>query len=189
VKTVALKRENTHVKSVTATAKKPSVSTGALALAAGGEYVVAVEATGAKKARNSHYTLEINELGVFTGTDNNSPETATALDGAFQGCLGKGSGADSVDWLDVADLDGFRLEALSGSLKVGFYGEDGKSVKASALTLDDGSASAKVASLTLKDGDRRLDAVETAALDEGIRYLKLEAAGSGVNSYRIGQLA
>ena len=88
------------VKSVSATAKKPSVSTGALALAGGGTYVLAVEATGAKKAQNSHYTVEMKEQGVFTGMDNNSWKTATLVDGDFTGCLGKGG--DTVDYFDLS---------------------------------------------------------------------------------------
>ena len=45
------------------------------------------------------------------------------------------------------------------------------------------------ASLTLKDGDSAVDSIRIAALDEAVRYLKLEAVGTGMNAYRIATLA
>ena len=177
------------VKSVSTSATKPDASTGVIALAGDLQYVLAIEATGAKLARNSAYTVVMTENGVFTGMDNNTKENATMLNGDFSGCLGKGTGVDSIDWLDVSALNGLEFEVESGSLKLGFYDDMGKSVKASSVAFADDSTKSKVASLTLKDGDKLTDSISIAALDDSIRYLKVEAAGNGMNSYHIGLLA
>ena len=178
------------LKSVSATAKKPEISTGTLTLGGAGTYVVAVEATGAKKAQNSHYSVEMEELGVFTGMDNNDWNTATALDGAFNGCLGKGTDADTVDYLDLSNWNGgLVLEMEAGSVKASFYDENKKAVKLAAVTFANNTSKKGVSSLTLKDGDKVNDSIQIAALDESVKYLKIEAAGTGLNSYSIATLA
>ena len=172
------------VKSVSATAKKPSISTGALALVGGGTYVLAVEATGAKKAQNSHYTVTMTEEGVFTGTGNNSWETATLLDGDFAGCLGKGG--DTVDYFDLSSWEnGLTLEMEAGSVKASFYDANKKAVKLASVEYANRTSKAGVASLTLKDGDKLTDVIRMAAVDESVKYLKIEAAGTGMNKYSL----
>ena len=172
-----------NVKSVSATAKKPSVSTGALALAGGRTYVLAVEATGAKKAQNSHYEVTMSELGVFT-TDNNTWESAKGPVDGFAGCLGKGG--DAVDYFDLTSWEGgLSLEMEAGAVKASFYDANRKAVKLPSVTYADGTSKSGVASVTLKDGDKLTDTIRMAAVDESVKYLKLEAAGSGVNTYRL----
>ncbi len=176
------------VKSVSATAKKPSISTGALALAGGGTYVLAVEATGAKKAQNSPYAVTMEEHGVFTGTHNNTWATATLVDGDFAGCLGKGG--DTVDYFDLTSWqNGLSLEMEAGSVKASFFDANQKAVKVASVEYSNGTSKSGVSSLTLKDGDKLTDAIRMAAVDESVKYLKIEAAGTGMSQYRIGMLA
>ena len=77
----------------------------------------------------------------------------------------------------------------AGKANVSFYNEKRRAVRISAVTLADGSVKADVASLTLKDGNRLMDAIQVAALDETVKYLKIEGAGNGLNAYRLGMLA
>ncbi len=179
-----------RVKSVTATATKDTASTGPLMLAGGGNYVLEVTATGAKKGRNSHYSVNMDELGVFTGLANNTWNAATALDGEFQGCLGKGGGADPLDYLDLSAWQGgLSLEMEAGSVKASFYDENHHAVKLASVACANDTVRTNVSLLTLKDGDNVADSIRIAALDEAVRYLKLEAIGTGMNAYRIATLA
>lgn len=178
------------VKSVSATAKKPEILTGSIALAGGTTYVLAVEATGAKKAQNSHYSVEMEEQGVFTGMDNNSWDTATGLDGDFAGCLAKGTGMDTVDYLDLSNWEnGLVLAMEAGSVKASFFDANKKAVKLDTVTYANNTSKKGVSSLTLKDGDKATDSIQIAALDDSVKYLKIEAAGNGLNSYSIATLA
>ena len=178
------------LKSVSATAKKPNISIDSLALAGNTNYVLAVEATGAKKAQNSHYSVEMEELGVFTGMDNNDWDTATILEGDFAGCLAKGTGMDTVDYLDLSNWEnGLVLSMEAGSVKASFYDENKKAVKLATVTFANETSKKGVASLTLKDGDKVNDSIQIGALDESVKYLKIEAVGTGLNSYSIATLA
>ena len=175
-----------QVKSVSATAKKPNISTGAIGLASGRTYVLAVEGTGAKTAQNSEYSVAMGELGVFTGLDNNTCDGAIQLNGdEFTGCLGKG--IDSLDCIDLTawDNDGLRIAMEAGAVKASFYDANRKAVKLASVTYANGTQKANIASLTLKDGDKVTDTIQIGALDDNIRYLKLEAASTGVVTYHI----
>ena len=121
---------------------------------------------------------------------NSYSELLTALDGDFQGCLAKGSGMDSVDYFDLSSWDdGLSIEMEAGSVKASFYDANHKAVKLSSVAYANGSTKSKISTLTLKDGDRLTDAVQMAALDDSIKFLKIEAAGTGLNSYRSATLA
>ena len=175
-----------QVKSVSATAKKPNISTGTIGLASGKTYVLAVEATGAKTAQNSEYSVAMSEFGVFTGLDNNTWDGAIQLNGdEFTGCLGKG--IDSLDCIDLTawENEGLRIEMEAGSVKASFYDANRKAVKVASVTYANGTQKAKLASITLKDGDKATDSIQIGALDDNIRYLKLEAASTGMVTYHI----
>ena len=43
--------------------------------------------------------------------------------------------------------------------------------------------------MTLKDGDKLTDMIRLAAVDESVKYLKIEAAGSTMAKYNFGMLA
>jgi VCBS repeat-containing protein len=72
-----------------------------------------------------------------------------------------------------------------GSVKASFCDENGKAVKLPSVTYADGSAKSGVASLTLKDGDRLTDTIRMAAVDGAVKFLKIEAAGTGMNKYSL----
>jgi hypothetical protein len=185
--TVDAKGKLKSLKSIAVNAKKPALSTGPIALAEGGTYYLAVEATGAKKGDSSGYTATVNELGVFTGTGNNAWENATAAEYAFEGCLGKGG--DTVDYFDLTEWgeNEFSLVMETGSVKASFFDASKKAVKVPVTYANDTTKSA--ASLTLKDGDKLTDMIRLAAVDESVKYLKIEAAGSAMAKYNFGMLA
>ena len=172
------------VKSVTATTKSGAANTGDLCLAAGREYYLAVEAAGAAKAQNSGYTLTMTEKGKFEHLDNNSWETATAATGnvfEFDGLLTKSSGGDAVDFISFADYQELAVDAVSGKVKVSFFDENRKAVKASVTY-----ANGKVATLnnvTLVTDNVSTDSILLSDLDDAIKYLKIEALTSGMDSY------
>ena len=175
------------LKSVTATAKKSTVATGDLLLSGGEKYFVAVEAPGAKKAQGGKYELEMTESAVFD-TGNNRWEDAEEI-GYYDevtGCVAKG--ADAVDFYryDGNYTTGFfNLYMESGSVKVSFYDDKMRSVKAFTVTYQNGTLGMNVSSLTLTDGNAKTDSVMINAMSSAIHYLKIEAAGSGVNSYTL----
>ncbi len=187
VYTIDTKGKLKSLKSISVNAKKPALSTGPIALAEGGTYYLAVEATGAKKGESSGYTATVNELGVFTGTGNNAWENATAAEYAFEGCLGKGG--DTVDYFDLTEWgeNEFSLVMETGSVKASFFDASKKAVKVPVTYANDTTKSA--ASLTLKDGDKLTDMIRLAAVDESVKYLKIEAAGSAMVKYNFGMLA
>ena len=77
----------------------------------------------------------------------------------------------------------------AGSVKASFFDANKKAVKLASVEYANGTSKAGVASLTLKDGDKLTDVIRMAAVDESVKYLKIEAAGTGMNQYRIGMLA
>ena len=179
------------VASISATANNPAVSTKAIALSGDKTYMLSVEAKNAKYAKNSAYTVVMSELALFTGSDNNTRETATALNTAedFTGHIAKGGDADKLDWLDVTAFDNLSIEMETGAVKLSFYDENGKSARVAEIRCANGSVRKNTASITLRDGNAITDSMQIAALDDSIRYLKVEAIDSGMNSYRIGLLA
>ncbi len=190
VYSVNAKGKLTKVKSVSATEKNSDVSTGPLVLAGDTQYLLEIEATGVSSVKNSHYTVTMENLGLFFGEDNNSWDTATAIDGEYLGCLGKGAGADTVDYFDLSSWkNGFELEMEAGKVKASFYNAEHKAVKLPTILCADGKVKSNVSSLSLLDGNATTDTIQIAAFDESVKYLKIKAEASGMNSYRIGMLA
>ena len=173
------------VKSVTATAKKPEISTGDLCL--NGTYVIAVEAPNAAKAQNSSYTVTMTEKGTFKTWD-----TATdPLPAEIDGLLTTAAGGDKFDYFDLASatVDALKFDMGSGKAKVSFFNADNKAVKATEITMADGSVKKNVSSLTLVADNATTDHFDIAALDDSIRYLKIEAATNGMNKYHLSLIA
>ena len=175
------------VKSVTATAKKPAASTGDLCLAAGTQYFAAVEAPKAAKAQNSGYQLAMQEEGVFK-RGNETWENATPLTGeSWEGLLTSAAGGDKTDCFDLSGIDGFTLDAGAGKVKVSFFDEQQKAVKAN-VTYANGQE-AQLASVTLTADNAKTDSIALGAIDDAIRYMKIEAATSKSNTYELSLLA
>ena len=177
------------VKSVTATAKKPTVSTGDLCFAADTRYVVAVEAPDAAKAKNSDYTLSMTEKAAFANRGNETWETATAPIGDFDGILTAAAGGDKFDYFDLSDVDAFALDAGLGKIKVSFCDANRKAVKVAELAMADGSLKKNVSGLTLEAGHKTTDSFTLADVSDAMKYLKIEAATGTLNTYKISLLA
>ena len=177
------------VKSVTATAKKPSVSTGDLCLDGATQYFLAVEAPNAAKGQNSDYTVEMTGGGRFANRSNETWDTATLCDADIDGLLTTAIGGDKLDYLDLAAVDAFNLDAGQGKVKVSFFNEQKKAVKVAQLTMADGSVKKNVSDLTLVADNKMTDSFDLAAIDDAVRYMKIEAATNGVNTYKLSLLA
>ena len=177
------------VKDITATAKKPELSTGGLCLAAGTQYVVSVEATEAKKAKNSAYSVTMTEQAVFTHRGNESWETATAAAGDFDGVLTTAAGGDRFDCFDVSAISTLAVDAAAGKIKVSFCGENQKGVKVAELVMADGSVKKNLSDLTLEAGHKTTDHFTLADLGDAVKYLKVEAATGNLNTYHLSLLA
>ena len=176
-----------QVKSITATAKKPAASTGDLCLAAGTQYFAAVEAPKASKAQNSDYKLAMQEEGVFN-RGNETWENATPLsDDPWEGLLTSAAGGDKTDCFDLSGIDGLSLDAGTGKVKVSFFDEHRKAVKAN-VTYANGQE-AQLASVTLAADNTKTDSIAFSAIDDSIRYMKIEAASSKSNTYELSLLA
>ena len=72
----------------------------------------------------------------------------------------------------------------SGKVKLSFWNAKGKNVKVSALTMADSSVKRNLTSLTLANNNAVTDRI-AFAVPAGVRYLKIEAAGGGVNAYTL----
>ena len=155
--------------------KASACTTNAIAFDREGLYFVRVTATGAKKEKNSHYTLAMREDALLTGHQNNSRETATVLaaNEAFSGCIAAGTkGApDKVDWIDLANYDSLNLAVDTGKVTVAFYNESGKKCKVGSLVQSNGTEKKNITSITLQDG--KIDSFQIGALDDSLRYLEI----------------
>ena len=176
------------VKSVSATAAKSSVSTGDLCLAAGTKYVLAVESTNAKTGKNSDYTMEMEEKGIFTNIANNSWSTAevpSVNPFDFSGVLTKSVGGDAVDCIDLTagSYSSLSLDAASGKVKISFFDANQKAVKASSVKFADGSVKSNLSTVTLAADNAVTDNLMLGSLDDAIKYLKIEAMTTGMDSY------
>ena len=96
---------------------------------------------------------------------------------------------DKVDYYDVGDVAQLMLDMEKGKTKVSFYDENKKAVKVSAVTMADGIAKENVSSLTLTAGNGTTDNFTLAAVDEGVKYLKIETADKTLDSYKLAKLA
>ena len=174
------------LKSVTATS---SASTGNLALAGSKRYIVAVTAVDAATGKNSNYTLATSEVGIFTGTGNNTFAKATKLaaETELTGMLSKVSGGDTVDFYDLAAVknQALNLEMTSGTLKLTFCDKSGKAIKVASVTMADTSVKKNISTLTLTNGNAVTDSIAFMASASNLRYLKIEATAGGVNAYNL----
>ena len=175
------------VKSVTATAKTPAISTGDLCFAADTRYVVAVEAPDAAKAKNSDYTLSMTEKATFVNRGNETWETATAPTGDFDGILTAAAGGDKFDYYDLSGIGALEIGMLSGKVKVSFHGENKKEARTEVICAN--GEMKEPSAMTLETGNASTGGITLAALDDSIRYLKIEAATNGINSYRLSLIA
>lgn len=170
------------VKSVTAKSTADLTTLGA-SLNADTDYKLVVSGGSAKNAAT--YTIE-SSVSLYTA-DDNSFETATPLsgDGTVTGTVVKKS--DAADYYDLSDFAEGKLEwtQLSGSVKVTFYDENGNKVSVTAsLTSSGGTTSTKTGSSFTLSGSS-LSSLLLDLADSGAVYLKVEAAGSGNNSYSL----
>jgi len=186
VKLTVYSEQGKKLKSVTASAKKPSVPLADLCLGSG-SYAV-VEAPKAAKAQNSEYVLKFTERATFNRQNNdwNHAEVITS-DATFTGVLTKAAGGDTVDYCDVSALGNLTIDMTAGKAKVSFYDANRQAVKV-ALDLANGK-SKFAASLTLASGNVATNRVTIIAVNEFVKYLKIEAAGKKLNSYTVGMIA
>ena len=176
------------VKSVTGSSGNSSVLLKDLCLSAGTKYYLAVEAPGAQKAQNSAYTLAMTEEGTFDHRNNNSWAGATLATGSefeFNGLLTTSSGGDEVDFINLqkGDFDTLALDMKTGKTKLSFFDKDHNAVKATAVTFKDGSSKINVASVTLVADNPTTDSIRLSDLDDAIKYLRIDAASTGADSY------
>ena len=189
VKLTVYAADGRKIKGVTASAKKPSLALAGLCLA-NGSYAV-VEAPKAAKAQNSDYKLTLTQKATFTGMKNNGWSSAEVLKkgATFTGALTKAPGGDMVDYCDVSKIDSLYFDMKAGKTKVSFYDAQYRPVKVTAVGLANGSGKANVASLTLAANNATTDHFTIAAIDDAVKYLKIEASGKTLNSYSITKIA
>ena len=187
VKLTIYAADGRKVKGVAASAKKSAVALANLCLA-NGSYAV-IEAPKAAKAQNSDYTLKLTQKAVFTGAKNNDWSQAEVLakGATFTGALTKAAGGDTVDYCDVSKIDSLTFDMTEGKTKVSFFDAQHNAVKA-AVKLANG-ADKTAASLTLAAGNAATDHFTIAAIDDAVKYLKIEAAGKTLNGYTITKIA
>ena len=187
VKLTVYSAQGKKIKGVSVSAKKSSALLAGLCLAKG-SYAV-VEAPKAKKAQNSDYTLLLTEKATFTGAKNNDWKQAEVLTkgATFAGTLTKAPGGDVVDYCDVSQIDSLTFDMTAGKTKVSFYDKDRNAVKA-ALKLANG-AEKIAASLTRAANNATTDHFTIAAIDDAVKYLKIEASGKTLNGYSINKIA
>jgi|GEM_PF-4201502 len=152
----------------------------ALTITANGTYYFrGVDAAGNKSKVRSAKVSNIVDTG------NNSWANATELKDTVLGALD--NALDKVDYYDVGDVAKLMLDMEAGKAKVTFCDADRKAV-AAQMERADGSI-ADLASFTLASGDQVSDHITLGDLGEAVKYLKIESAASGVNSYRLAKLA
>ena len=151
--------------------------------------IVATSDKGAGQCSGNY--LVTGSVDAFDGT-NNTFASPTLLDAArYDGTIAKKG--DAIDVLDLAEIDNFYLNMDSGSAKLTFYDENYNAVALTGnfLTNTAGNqvgALKKAASVTLKANDAKSDGLYLAdsdILDLGIRFARIEAAGTANNHYHI----
>jgi len=176
------------VASVTGSSDNSSVLLRDLCLSAGTKCYLAVEAPGAAKAQNSNYKLEMTEEGTFDHRNNNSWGGATLATGdefEFNGLLTKSSGGDDVDFISLknGDFDTLSLDMKSGKAEISFYDANHNAVKAASVTFKNGSTKTNVASVSVVADNPVSDSIRLSDLDDAIKYLRIDAASTGADSY------
>ena len=89
-----------------------------------------------------------------------------------------------ISTLDKA-VDGLATPSFAGWLCVSSGGTANSTTVNSGRMYVSSGSTANLASVTLKDGDKATDSILISALDDNIRYIKLEAASTGVVTYHI----
>ncbi len=134
------------VKSITLANTAADIATGSLYLKGdkGGTYFIEVTATGAAKALNSDYVINVNGYNIAdklalpdTGAD--TPADAVALNGTVDGWVGMGDASDYYSFnLAEAGLYTFTLENINGNniaVAISYVdAESGKTVKLANVT-------------------------------------------------------
>ena len=179
-----------QIKSITVPGK--NTSTGDLCLK--GEYYLAVEAPGAAKAQNSHYTVTMTGKGTFNHFGNETCGKATWRNATTanigDGLLTTAAGGDKIDYFDLSAVKKqLKLDAGQGKLKVSFYDKNNKAVKVAQVKMANNSVKKNVSALILVANDKVTDRITLGALDDAIRYLKIEAATKNINTYKLSLLA
>ena len=183
VKLTVYTKNGTKVKTVTASAKKPSIPLADLCLDSG-SYAV-IEAPKAAKAQNSDYALKLTEKATFKRSNNDwSHAEALTADATFTGALTKAAGGDTVDYCDVSALGSLSFKTTAGKVKVSFYDTNKQAIKVAVKT---GGKDKTAAAVSLTSG--KVDNLTIGTLPGSVKYLKIEAAGKTLNSYTIGKIA
>ena len=94
-----------------------------------------------------------------------------------------------MDYCDVSKIDSLTFDMTAGKTKVSFFDKDRNAVKIAAVTMANGTGKANVASLTLAAGNAATDHFTITAIDDAVKYLKIEASGKTINSYTITKIA
>ena len=174
------------VKSFTASPGKRTASIPYLSVAPDTQYYFAVEAPGAKKAKNSDYKLEFTQRGVFNWADNNWADAVEIAEtGGRTGALSTAADGDRVDYNDLSGVKKLTFTMTDGKAKISFYDENCQKVKLEHVRMADGSIRNNVSSLTLTNGSVVTDAVALSDLDGAVKYLKVEAASKTLCAYTI----
>ena len=176
-------KNGTKVKTVTASAKKPSIPLADLCLDSG-SYAV-IEAPKAAKAQNSDYALKLTEKATFKRSNNDwSHAEALTPDANFAGALTKAAGGDTVDYCDVSALSNLSFTNTAGKVKVSFFDTNRQAVK---VAVNAGGKDKTAAAVSLASGKTNNFTIGT--LPGSVKYLKIEATGKTLNSYTIGKIA
>ena len=188
VKLTIYSAQGKKVKTVTVSAKKPAAALANLCLDNGSCAVI--EAPKAGKAQNSDYTLKLTEKATFTGAKNNDWRGAEVLEkgATFTGVLTKAAGGDVVDYCDVSKIDKLTFDMTAGKTKVSFYDASYNRIRVSGITMADGSV-IDASSLTLAAGNGKTDHFSLAAIDDAVKYLKIEASDKKLDGYTITKIA
>ena len=149
----------------------------ALSVKANGTYYFrGVDAAGnASKAKSVKVTNIVD-------TANNNWDKATVLEDAVLGALD--AKADKVDFYDVGNVAQLMIDMGKGKVNVSFYDENKKAVNVATVTMADWLAKENVSSLTLET-----DNFTVAALDDAVKYLKIETADKSLDCYKLAKLA
>jgi hypothetical protein len=183
VKLTVYTKNGAKVKTVTASAKKPSIPLADLCLD-NGSYAV-IEAPKAAKAQNSDYALKLTEKATFKRSNNDwSHAEALTADATFTGALSKATGGDTVDYCDVSAFDNLSFKTTAGKVKVSFFDTNKQAVK---VAVKAGGKDKTAAAVSLTSG--KVDRFTIGTLPSSVKYLKIEAAGKTLNSYTIGKIA
>ena len=107
----------------------------------------------------------------------------------FTGVLTKAADGDMVDYCAVSGIDGLTFDMTAGKTKVSFFDAAGVKVKVASVTMANGSEKKNVSSLTLAANNATTDNFTIAAIDDAVKYLKIEASGKTLNGYTITKIA